>query len=272
MDISGYTLNPPTDIFERFGQVNQTNPIYNEALNQIREKIIMKFREELDKAKSKQPPDSENIHIRRFESAVKYLPEKMRTAIEVELKHCKDDIVQLIRDNENKLSNAFSSGDVRNIKSILLEYEKSQELQSFANKAKALVLRQIQEIVQKINENFERHELREAFLSVKKLYNYKIELEELIIDINRPYSEVRLLIIKTFDDAYLSFTNRFLSSQIFISENESVAAVERSLICLTEFMKFKDDHANQLILTHILPDSFNDRIDTLIKKIFRLFQ
>lgn len=267
MDISGYTLNPPTDIFDRFGKVEQTNPIYNQALNLIREKILAKFREELDKAKSRQPPDSQNIHIKRFESAVKYLPEAMRNALEVELKHCKDDITQLIGDNENKLNNAFSSGDIRNIKSILLEYEKSQELQSFANKVKALVLKQIQEIVQKINESFERYEIREAFTHVKKLYNYKIELEELIIDINRPYSDVRLRIIKIFEDAYLSFTNRYLNSKISISENESVAMIDKSLICLTEFMKFKDDHVDQVISTHILPEDFNEKIDTLIRKI-----
>lgn len=266
MDISGYTLNPPTDIFERFGQVNQTNPIYNQALNQIREKILAKFREELDKAKLRHPPGSGNTHIRRFESAVKYLPEAMRNALEVELKHCKDDITQLIGDNENKLNNAFSSGDIRNIKNILLDYGKSPELQSFANKVKALVLKQIQEIVQKINESFERYEIREAFTHVKKLYNYKIELEELIIDINRPYSDVRLRIIKVFEDAYLSFTNRYLNSNISISENESVAAGDKSLICLTEFMKFKDDHVNQVISTHVLPDDFNERIDILIRK------
>ncbi|UJR17604.1 hypothetical protein I4U23_004500 [Adineta vaga] len=268
MDISSYTLNPPTDIFEKFGQVNQTNPVYNRVLNQIKEKILAKFREELDKAKSRQPPDSENIHIRRFESAVKYLPDAMRNALEVELKHCKDDILQLIQDNETKLNNAFSSGDVRNIKIILQEYEKSQELQSFANRVKTLVLKEIHEIVQKINDNFERYEIREAFTHVKKLYNYKIELEELINDINRPYSEIRLRIIKIFDDAYLSFTNRFLSSHILISEDENIAAaVERSFICLTEFMKFNDDHNNQAITMHVLPDSFNDRIAALIKKI-----
>ncbi|CAF4878256.1 unnamed protein product, partial [Rotaria sp. Silwood2] len=60
-----------------------------------------------------QPPDSENIHIRRFESAVKYLSEAMRSALEVELKYCKDDIVLRIRDNEKKLQNAFSSRDVK---------------------------------------------------------------------------------------------------------------------------------------------------------------
>ncbi|CAF4248425.1 unnamed protein product [Rotaria sp. Silwood2] len=267
MDISGYTLNPPTDIFERFGQVNQTNPVYNQALNQIKEKILVKFREELDKAKSKQPPDSENIHIRKFESAVKYLPDAMRNALEVELRHCKEDIVQLIQDNENKLNNAFSSGDVRNIKSILLEYEKSQELQSFANRVKALVLKQIQEIVLKINENFEHYEIREAFTHVKKLYIYKIELEEVMIDINRPYSEVRLRIIKIFEDAYLFFTNRFLNSHMSMSENEGVLAIEKSFICLTEFIKFQDDHKNQQILIYILPDDFSDKINTLITKI-----
>ncbi len=68
--------------------MNQTNPIYNQALNKIREKILAKLREELDKVKSKQPSDSENIHVRRLESAVKCLPEAMRNALEVELRHC----------------------------------------------------------------------------------------------------------------------------------------------------------------------------------------
>ncbi|CAF4738169.1 unnamed protein product [Rotaria sp. Silwood2] len=93
MDINQYTLNPLTDIFARFEQVKNTNPVYNEALSTIKEKILTKFREELDKTKSKQPPDSENIHIRRFESAVKYLPEAMRRALEVELKYCQEDII-----------------------------------------------------------------------------------------------------------------------------------------------------------------------------------
>lgn len=267
MDISGYTLNPPTDIFEKFGQVNQTNPIYKQALDQIREKILTKFREELDKAKWKEPPNSDNVHIRRFESAVNYLPQAMRNALELELKHCKDDIDRLVQDNENKLNHAFSSGDVRNIKSILLEYEKTPELQSFTNKVKALVLQKVHEIVQKIHDSFERYEFREVFTHVKKLYNYKIELAELIVEINRPYSEIRLRIIKIFDDAYLSFTNRSLSSQTSISEHESVTAVERNLICLIEFMTFKYDHPDQPILPHVLPEDFNGRIDALVKKV-----
>ncbi|CAF3122629.1 unnamed protein product, partial [Rotaria sp. Silwood2] len=162
MNINQYTLNPLTDIFARFEQVNNTNPVYNEALSTIKEKILTKFREELDKAKSKQPPDSENIHIRRFESAVKYLPEAMRSALEVELKYCKDDIVLRIRDNEKKLQNAFSSRDVKSMKNVLLEYQSSQGMQSFINKGEELALRQIQEIILKINQNFENYEIREA--------------------------------------------------------------------------------------------------------------
>ena len=267
MDINSYPLNPPTDIFEKFKRVNQTNPVYREALDKIREKIFTKFREELDKAKSKQPPDSENFHIRRFESAVKYLPEAMKNALEVELKHCKDDIGQLIRDNESKLNNAFKSGDVRNIKIILLEYEKTQEFQSFASRVKALVLQQTHELVQKINENFERNEIREVFIQVKNLYNYKVELGELIADINRPYSEVRLRLIRIFDDAYLAFSNRFVISRAPLSESEGISTVEKTLMCLFEFIKFQCDHSNQTSWIHILPDGFLEKIDELILKV-----
>ena len=103
MDISQYTLNPPVEIFEKLGQVTNTNSVYNQTLIGIKEKILDKFTEELNKAKSKRPLELENEHIRRCECAVKYLPETMKNALEVELRHCKDDIGQLIRSNENKL-------------------------------------------------------------------------------------------------------------------------------------------------------------------------
>jgi hypothetical protein len=85
MDIDRYNLNPPADIFKKFKEVDNTNPIYDQALTIIKEKIFDKLRAELDAAKSKKPLDPENIHIRNFESGVKYLPEDMRSALEVEL-------------------------------------------------------------------------------------------------------------------------------------------------------------------------------------------
>ncbi|CAF4909202.1 unnamed protein product [Rotaria sp. Silwood1] len=103
MDITEYNLDPPTNLFAEVGEFSNTNPLYYGALNKIKEIIVKKFREELKQATLVQPPNLENNHIRRFELAVKYLPETIRIALEIDLKHCKDDINQLIQNNKNKL-------------------------------------------------------------------------------------------------------------------------------------------------------------------------
>ncbi|CAF5099249.1 unnamed protein product, partial [Rotaria sp. Silwood1] len=89
MDMNEYTLNPPKDIFDKLGRVSDINPRYAQALDAIRRSILTKFRKELDEAKKKQPPNPDNIHIRKFESGVKYLPKDMQETLEADLKHCR---------------------------------------------------------------------------------------------------------------------------------------------------------------------------------------
>ncbi|CAF4433278.1 unnamed protein product, partial [Rotaria magnacalcarata] len=69
-------------IFEKLANVNSTNQIYSEVLDKLRKLILEKFRNELERAKTKQTIDITNEHMRRFESAVKYLPESMENARE----------------------------------------------------------------------------------------------------------------------------------------------------------------------------------------------
>ena len=83
MDLDEYLFNPPRTIFENFEQVKDTNPVYNQALETIRTKITTKCQEELRKAKEKMPPDPENEHIRRFECAMRYLPETMKMLLKL---------------------------------------------------------------------------------------------------------------------------------------------------------------------------------------------
>ena len=91
-DISDYFLYPPIDIFSRLEEASSTNPIYSKALNRIRETIVAKLMEELEKARLAKVSSSSNIHLRRFETAVKYLPQTMREALEVALRYCREDI------------------------------------------------------------------------------------------------------------------------------------------------------------------------------------
>ncbi|CAF0938955.1 unnamed protein product [Adineta steineri] len=272
MDISGYTLNPPTDIFAKFGEVNNTDPIYHQALNTIKERIFAKLRKELDEAKSKQPTNPENIHIRKFESAVKYLPDAMRNALEVELAYCKADIILHIKDTEANLDKAISSGNLKNIKDVLQEYQNSEGMQCYLNKGRELVLKQMQEIAVKINENFEKHEIMEALDNAKKLCDYKDELESVVVETKQIYLDVRSRIKHTFREASLSFKNRFLDANIsVVTTDETVQAVEKSFICLIEFMKFGYEHKDQPILSQMFPEDFNEIIIALIKNILQYF-
>ncbi|CAF1490901.1 unnamed protein product [Didymodactylos carnosus] len=99
MDISGYNSYPPKDIFERFTQVDQTNPVYNETLDKIRTIVLNKFRDELEKAKSKLLPFSENKHIRRFESSVIYASDTITSELEVQLQYCKSSWKKIVAHN-----------------------------------------------------------------------------------------------------------------------------------------------------------------------------
>lgn len=98
MDISEYFFHPPIYIFAKFEDVISVDSKYIEAFNKIKKIIFLKFKKELDQSRLEKSPDKKIIHLRRFESAVKYLPEIIRNALEIELKHCKDDITLLNQD------------------------------------------------------------------------------------------------------------------------------------------------------------------------------
>ncbi|CAF4669347.1 unnamed protein product [Rotaria sp. Silwood1] len=265
MDIDMYVLNSPTDIFEKFEAVKNINPIYNQALNKIKENIVSKFRKELELAKLSMPPNPNNIHIRKFESAVKCLPEAMRSALESDLKYCKKDINSMIQNNHKELQNLNSSEDSKTIKNPR-QYQSSQNMQSLISQTRELVLIQVQEIADQINQNFEQHDVTEALTIVKILYEYKNELDTIVTHVRQPYSTVQSQIKIKFENAYICFMNQFLQNNTFEITNELVETIEKSFLCLIEFIKFKNKFKDQPILTHTLPEDFNEKLIVLNRK------
>ncbi|CAF5096807.1 unnamed protein product, partial [Rotaria sp. Silwood1] len=79
------------------------------------------------------------------------------------LTHYKADIGRNIQENEEKLTGACRSEDAQYIKSILLDYQASQESAIFANRVKGAVLKQIEDIIKNFNDNFDQDKIREAF-------------------------------------------------------------------------------------------------------------
>ena len=94
MDIREYFFHPPIYIFGKFEAVVNVNSKYVEAFNKLKKIIFLKFTKELEQSRLDDKLRNEKIsHLRRFESAVKYLPETIRNALEIELQHCKDDLL-----------------------------------------------------------------------------------------------------------------------------------------------------------------------------------
>ncbi|CAF2017386.1 unnamed protein product [Rotaria magnacalcarata] len=156
---SEYMLNPPKKSFEKLANVNSTNQIYSEVLDKLRKLILENFRNELERAKTKQTIDITNEHMRRFESAVKYLPESMENAREIELQHCKGDIKRLVQYSELKLQDSSITEEIDKINNCSFEYQNLQVIISYFNKGKELASKQIDNIVVKIHHNLEKQNI-----------------------------------------------------------------------------------------------------------------
>ena len=273
MDISSYTLHPPSDIFAKFAQVNNTNPVYHQAYNTIKEAIFSNLRKELEVAKSKQPPNPENIHIRKFESAVKYLPADMREHLEAELKHCKEDIERAIRDNDTRFDDACKSSDLKSMKAMLKECKTSEGMKPYLNKSREFVLLKLQDLVKKIKESFEQQDIAGALLNVKILHEYKVEFEDSLTDIRQPCKEVSAQIKNVFEEAYLCFVNRFLESNASIVTDDAVQAVEKSFLCLMELLKFSrhSEYRDIAVVTDMFPEDFQEKLKALNEHLVRYF-
>ncbi|CAF5129011.1 unnamed protein product, partial [Rotaria sp. Silwood1] len=168
------------DIFDKLGRVSDINPRYAQALDAIRRSILTKFRKELDEAKKKQPPNPDNIHIRKFESGVKYLPKDMQETLEADLKHCRYEINKNIENNDRDLKDACDSKDLKRIKTVIQGYQQSEGMQYYANKGREYILKQIQDITLKINENLKEYKIKESLDNIEIFYAYKIELENVV--------------------------------------------------------------------------------------------
>ena len=202
---------------------------------------MTKLREALNKAKSNEPPNPNNEHRRRFESAINSLPETMTKVLETELKFCKNDITQRVLDLENQLKTSFESENVKKMRGIVEEYQRAESMHTFLNKGTQIVLKQNQEIVSTINNNLKQNKIREALSYLKKLHEYKRELGNVVRDIIQAYAEVLCRIRTIFDSTSAYFINHFLKMKIFEVSSEEVTQAEKSLFHLIEFAKFTDD-------------------------------
>ncbi|CAF1450986.1 unnamed protein product, partial [Adineta steineri] len=141
-DISEYTLNPPKDIFARLEKVKETDERYVKALGDLNIGIMSKFRKELDDAIKKKPPNPDNIHIRRFEAAIKHLPDDLQTGLEIEFKHCKEQITKDIQQNDKELESICNSKDIKHMKELIQKYREVDGMQSYADKVQEYVRQQ----------------------------------------------------------------------------------------------------------------------------------
>ncbi|CAF4344718.1 unnamed protein product, partial [Rotaria sp. Silwood2] len=211
MDISAYILNPPTDICDKLEKIRDRNLKYTQVFNVIKELILNKFRKELDEAKKKQPPNPINIHIRKFESRIKYLPKDMQECLEIEVKYCKDDIQKNMEYNIKNLKDTCDSRDLKHIKKMIQDYQQTEGMQYYVNQGRVYVLQQTRDIALKINDSLQDYKINEALDHIEILYDYNVELENLF-NIEQSCSYVRLKVTEIFQEIYLCCMKYFLNN------------------------------------------------------------
>ncbi|CAF1631319.1 unnamed protein product [Rotaria magnacalcarata] len=270
MDISRYVMNPPTDIFDKFGAAESLNSVYSQALDKIKEIIVTKFRKELDIAKNEKPPNPSNSHIRRFEFAVKYLPEDMKDALETELKYCKEDIELMTKYNMDELKNVISNKDLTAIKVYLGKLKIGGSIQSY-KEAQILVLTQVIEIVDKIRSYLNENDVNGALVSVKELNEYQRELGNIVTDIKPQYSSGQCQIKIKFQDTYRCFMSIFLQNATAEIAGATINEAGLNFLRLIEFLNFREESKGQLNINDMFPEDFTDRIVELDKKTSDLF-
>ncbi|CAF4640605.1 unnamed protein product [Rotaria socialis] len=255
-DISEYTLNPPKDIFDRLEKVKETDERYVKALDELRKGIRSKFRKELDDALKRKPPDHDNIHIRRFEAAIKYLPNDLQTGLEIEFKHCKEQITKDIQQNDKELDSACNSNDIRRIKELIERYRQTDGMQHYIDKGQEQVRQQTQEIISIMKKNLKEYKIKEALSHVEKLDSYRIDLGQ-VLDMEHLCTKTRLEITNTFQEVYVNCMKYFSKEEKQSFNDEKIEIPTNDIFCMIDFTKFRDRHNKDSILEHMFPNDFD---------------
>ncbi|CAM4971805.1 unnamed protein product [Rotaria socialis] len=272
MKLDMYVFNPPTDIFIKLEEASKINQLYRQALGQVQTDIFTKFRQELALAKSGTCLSLDNSHIRNFEAALRYLPITMQRTLQQELEYVRNSIDRMITNENDKLKQVVSSRNINDIKDLLQKYRVSDDTKYFANEGRNLIMKQVQDIVEKIKQHFEQGEVSEALADAKIFYKYKYELEPFIIMTKRTYSTIPYCIETQFETAQFTFFYQFLKNNTPKITPETINTVEKRFRCLIEFVKFIDECDDQSMLNDMLPDDFREHIIELNRKTSDYFE
>ena len=270
MNIESYRLYPPKDIFIKFQEVSNTNTIYQEALNKVQQQIIKKFQDELTSAKEQMPPNLDNNnHIRRFESAVKYLPDDLRGSLEIDLQNSKDDISVNIKKNEEEFNRSLRSNNIADLEAVLKKYRDSKGNEFYINQIHDTIRKQIQELSELILKDLDNQKIADALNRIRKLHNYKMKFNEDVLDIQSIFHTVRTKIDSSFLESYIFFTNRFLNNFKSDISGDTIKLAKSSFTYLIEFMKFAYDEKGKPILDDIFTNQLIAQINDFQKQFIR---
>ncbi|CAF0898623.1 unnamed protein product [Adineta steineri] len=269
-DISEYTLNPPKDIFDRLEKVKETDERYVKALGDLRIGIMSKFRKELDDAIKKKPPNPDNIHIRRFEAAIKHLPDDLQKSLKVEFKHCKEQITKDIQQNDKELDGICNSKDIKRMKELIEKYRAVDGMMSYVDKVQEYVRQQTEEIISIMKENLKEYKIKEALSSVVKFDSYRTELGQ-VLDIEPLCMKIRLEIANTFQEVYVNCMKYFSKEEKNSLDEEKIEVPTNDICCVLEFIKFRDRHKTKSILENMFPNDFDKSLNNFSETFIKLF-
>ncbi|MBX9585798.1 MAG: hypothetical protein K2X50_00940 [Gammaproteobacteria bacterium] len=296
-ELKDYPAYPPKEIFEKFQEVATKDRKYTHALAKIKSGILERCRKVLEAARECALPAERNPHIRQVTVALKFLPDDLRKALEVELDAAKEEIKGLVDEHESRVKDLIETGNVEGLQDYLGSSESHAESKKHLREH---VLKAIKDSKVRIDSCLDQDDIVGMIPDLKKVYDYRVRLGDSIPLLNNYYAQIKARLGSSMEQ-FLRVINDNLSETDDDSINASlnIKIMEKALENLTIIIGFKDELRrislgsnavnNQPVTFRgqsviplnidfdeecldIYPDNFMSNIEKLNKKMIKYFE
>ncbi len=248
-ELKDYPAYPPKEIFEKFQEVATKDRKYTHALAKIKSGILERCRKVLEAARESALPAERNPHIRQVTVALKFLPDDLRKALEVELDAAREEIKGLVEEHENRVKDLIETGNVEGLQDYLGSNEGHTESKKHL---KDHVLRSMKESKVRIDSCLDQDDIIGMIPDLKKVYDYKLRLGDSIPLLNNYYAQIKTRLGGSMEQFLRVMNDHFSESEDEgINASQNIKIMEKAVENLTILMNFKDELRRLSIGTNV---------------------
>ncbi|ETO04468.1 hypothetical protein RFI_32928, partial [Reticulomyxa filosa] len=249
-----YALNPPKDLYAKLNKVMQTATTYSykSTWKEIEEDIIQKIREELLVARKKHNSDESDSCIRICELVANSLPEHMQAILNEEIKRCHEAIKSEIRESIKKVDAVLSKKNACEIVKLLDSCTGRQE-----DHIKAWVNNAAEEMVARIEKQWENGDTQKAVTEIGKLFRFKKMFKHKVPGLEKLFEVQHDALTNIFEKHHKHILDKldFLNSGI-----SALELIEQSLSFAIDCMDVKTRTNSDIDVKQLLPSKFAERM------------